>query len=79
MKRATLSANQTTDLEIIMVEMKLNRLLLTLVIKKFISNDDQLNKVVYNGRYSHIKGGFFSLMPVSNNFSSVKKRVCEQQ
>ena len=25
-----------------MIEMKLNRLLLTLVIKKFISNDDQL-------------------------------------
>ena len=33
---------------LIMVEMKLNRLLLTLAIKKFISNDDQLNKVVYN-------------------------------
>ena len=31
-----------------MVEMKLNRLLLTLVIKKFISNDDQLNEVVNN-------------------------------
>ena len=28
----------------------MNRLLLTLVIKKFISNDDQLNKVVYNWR-----------------------------
>ena len=50
---ATLSANQTADLKkkpppLIMVEMKLNRLLLTLVIKKFISIDDQLNKVVNN-------------------------------
>ena len=33
---------------LIMIEMKLNRLLLTLLIKKFISNDDQLNKVVNN-------------------------------
>ena len=32
---------------LIMIEMKLNRLLLTLVIKKFISNDDELNQVVY--------------------------------
>ena len=31
-----------------MIEMKLNRLLLTLVIKKFIFNDDQLSKVVKN-------------------------------
>ena len=29
-----------------MVEMKLNRLLLTLVIKKFISNDDQLHMMI---------------------------------
>ena len=47
-----LKFKQTTDLKkpppLIMVEMKLNRLLLTLVIKKFISNDDQLNKVVNN-------------------------------
>ena len=49
---ATLSANQTADLKkpppLIMVEMKLNRLLLTLVIKKSISNDDQLHEVGYN-------------------------------
>ena len=32
----------------IVIEMKLNRLLLTLMIKKFISNDEQLNKVVNN-------------------------------
>ena len=35
---------------------KLNRLLLILVINKFISNDDQLIKVVYNWRYSHKTG-----------------------
>ena len=49
-EKSHLNANQTTDLKkpspLIMIEMKLNRLLLTVVIKKFISNDDQPNKVV---------------------------------
>ena len=57
-----------------MVKMKLNRLLLTLVIKKIISNDDQLNKVVNNWSYSHNTGGLFQigrfpLMTISNHLS----------
>ena len=41
--------------------MELNRLLLTSVMKWFLSNDEQLNKVVYNWRYSHITVAFSKL------------------
>ena len=50
MKTATLSANQTTDSEKATLTYHEQT---SVVIKWFISNDEQLNKVVYNWRYSH--------------------------
>ena len=45
-----------------MIDLKLNRLLLTLVIKYFISNDEQL-------KICNETGGRFPPMPFINNYS----------